>query len=112
MFVYGIRCSIEDVAKINVQDLTANYFMEHGILIFPRCSKPTYLEAHSKTIHPEFAETCKKVLECKGFEAIPIDRFEHPELSDEEADAIDIIQQLRPDEDIQWFFVNEVLTPI
>jgi hypothetical protein len=111
MFVYGVRCEPADVAALANRGcpVIADYYMDHGILVFPAYTKPTFLAAKSRRqMNPEFWDRLATVAGNKSHE---MDILEHPYLSEEEAEALAMIQGEQPSAVTSWYFVPEVVAP-
>jgi hypothetical protein len=111
MFVYGVRCEPADVAALANRgcSVIADYYMDHGILVFPAYTKPTCLAAKSRRqMTPEFWNRLATVAGSKSRE---MDILEHPYLSDEEAVALTNLQETKPEAISTWYFLPQVIAP-
>ncbi len=92
MFVYGIMCDMADLAYLDAR-LTADYYADNHLLIFPTYTRPTCMNAHGNP-SAVFWDAAKPILSKPN--AVHEVSLEHPYLSEEEGDAIAMIQELHP----------------
>lgn len=111
MFVYGVRCGPADVTALANRGCTviADYYMDHGILVFPSYTKSTCLTAKSRRqMNSAFWSHMANVAigVCRE-----MDVLEHPYLSDNEATALTILRETNPEAVSSWYFLPEVVAP-
>lgn len=111
MFVYGVRCEPADVAALANRGcpVIADYYMDHGILVFPTYTMSTCLTAKSRRqMNPVFWDRMATVATGTCRE---MDILEHPYLSDEEAGALTTLRETKPEAVSSWYFLPEVVAP-
>jgi len=111
MFVYGVRCGPAAVADLVNQgcDVTADYYMDHGVLVFPSHTRPTVIDARGNLS----AEFWNRVAACVGQSCREIDMLEHPYISDDEATAMAEIRKSVPEAVTTWYYLPAVVqTPV
>jgi hypothetical protein len=105
MFVYGVRCSPAAVASL--ASLEADYYMDHGILVFPTYTRPTVIDARG-SLTPEFWSRVATVV---GRSCREIDVLEHPYIRDDEAAALAEIRESVPGAVTSWYYIPAVVPP-
>ena len=111
MFVYGVRCEPADVTALANRGcpVIADYYMDHGILVFPTYTKPTCLAAKSRRqMNPEFWNRLSAVA---GGNCREMDVLEHPYLSEDEAAALTTLRETKPAVVPTWYFLPSVIAP-
>lgn len=112
MFVYGVRCSAADVtAMVNSGcPVVADYYMDHGLLVFPDYTKTTCIAAMDRSrMNTEFWDRVNAIATgvCRE-----MDIMEHPYITDEEAEALNAIRDAKPDAVSAWYFLPETMPPM
>ena len=106
MFVYGIPCNIDDLAYMP-STLTADYYADSQLLIFPSYTKPVCLNAHGNP-SSEFWIAAKRIIaEPHKTHSVTL---EHPYLTDDEGDAIVMLQELHPRREPGWYYMPIVIS--
>lgn len=111
MFVYGVRCSAADVtALVNSGcPVVGDYYMDHGLLVFPEYSKTTCIAATDRLhMNTEFWSRVNAIATGVSRE---MDIAEHPYLTDEEAAALNAIRTSCPAAVTAWYFLPETMPP-
>ena len=109
MFVYGIRCTPEELQHIP-QNVAADYYMDYGILVFPSYTRPTVLHSHGRP-NPTYWNLVKPMIE-EPMKVHVTDLIEHPFISEEEAGVLAALKPTRPNIQTDWFYVPAVAGPI
>jgi hypothetical protein len=99
MLVYGIKCSRELVVGLPT-DLEADYYVDHGILVFPEHTKPLTLDVSK---HSYVWETVRRIVDQPNT-AHCMD-FEHPYISESADLAVKLIQKKDPGSVTNWYYV-------
>jgi hypothetical protein len=104
MFVYGVRCSPADVAALTNSGcpVVADYYMDHGILVFPDYTRPTTLDARGRLTRSFWTNV---ELVATGSQCRNVDLFEDPYISDAEAAALDALRAVNPAAAPAWYYV-------
>ena len=108
MFAYGIRCNEIDLPKL--PNLSADYYLEHGLLVFPSYSRLVYLDNRGKQLSGPYLTKLKRIIETKR-NAVQIDDMEHPYITEEEDTAVKILKAASLNADSSWYYIPEVATP-
>ena len=108
MFAYGIRCTETDLRKL--PNMSADYYLEHGLLVFPSYSRPVYLDNHGKPLAGPYLSKLKRIIE-NSKSVVQIDDMEHPYITDEEDVAVKILKAASLNTDSSWYYVPELATP-
>ncbi len=107
MFVYGVRCSPADVAALvnSGCSVVADYYMEHGILVFPDYTRPTTLNARGRLTRNFWTNV---ELVATGSKCCNVDLFEDPYISDDEAATLEAIRSVHPAATPAWYYIPRV----
>jgi hypothetical protein len=105
MFVYGIRCTPEELQAIP-QTVVADYYMDYGILIFPSYSRPTVIHSHGNPSRSFWARAGPILQEPHLVHVV--DELEHPYITDEEASVVAALNDKHPGIQTNWFYVPAV----
>jgi hypothetical protein len=108
MFVYGIRCSPQELKSIP-QNVNADYYMDYGILVFPSYTRPTVIHAHGRP-NLSYWRLVKPMIE-EPTKVHVTDLIEHPFITEEEAGVLDALRPERPNIQTDWFYVPAVAAP-
>lgn len=101
MFVYGVRCNPNQLRNIS-GSVSADYYLDYGILVFPQYTKTTGLNSHG-SLSPYFWAKAKQIIE-NPMTVATMD-FEHPWITDEEQD---LLSSLPIGTETSWFYVPRV----
>ena len=64
MFVYGVPCTPQELLGANIpENLTADYYADWQLLVFPTYTHPTTLRAHTGQLSPEFWHEVRLIIE-------------------------------------------------
>lgn len=91
--------------------LSADYYSNYSLLIFPQYSRSTCIHSHGHTT-PEYWMTAKKII-AEPTRVHTLD-LEHPYLTEDEGDAVTMLQELHPGLEPSWYYVPivaQTLTP-
>lgn len=102
MFAYGIRCT--EAALHQLPDLPADYYQEHGLLIFPSYSHPVYLTNDGNQLTNAYLSKLKRIIE-HATTAVQIEDMEHPYITEEEDLAVKTIQALSQNASSSWYYI-------
>lgn len=108
MFVYGIRCTPQEIQLIP-HTVQADYYMDYGILVFPSYTRPTIIHAHGRP-NETYWRLAKPMIE-EPAKVHVTDIIEHPFITEEEASALDALKPTRPNIQTDWFYVPAVAGP-
>jgi hypothetical protein len=97
---------MDDLAYLDSQ-LTADYYADNRLLIFPAYTRPTCMNAHGNP-NAIFWDTVKSILATSNVVREVI--LEHPYLSEEEGDAVAMIQELHPGQEPSWYYAPVVVS--
>lgn len=105
MFVYGVRCNPVAVAALAKHAIVADYYMEHGVLVFSSYTRASFLESRGKLT----ADFWRRVAIVSGRNSREIDTLEHPYISDEEAEALETLREVQPELVTSWYYLPNTL---
>jgi hypothetical protein len=108
MFVYGIRCTPQEIHLIP-QHITADYYLDYGILVFPGYTRPTVINAHGRP-NENYWRLVKPMIE-QPYKMHVTDLLEHPYITEEEASVLDALRPSHPGIQTDWFYVPIVASP-
>ena len=107
MFVYGIRCN-----PLHLVDLPhgtdADYYTEHGLLVFSSYAKPACIQNHGSQLTPNFIEAAKRLIE--NYKSVIEVDCEHPYITEAEDAAVRVLQELAPGSQLAWYSIPRVVT--
>lgn len=102
MFAYGIRCTEAELQQL--PDIPADYYQEHGLLIFPSYSHPVYLTNRGNQLSNTYLSKLKRIIE-HATTAVQIEDIEHPYITEEEHLAVKTLQALSLDAASSWYYI-------
>jgi len=100
MYVYGIHCTPADIQLIPLV-AAADYYMDHGILVFPQYTTPVFLTTRGQPATAHFWEQVQIVAKNR---VAPVSR-EDLYITEEEEEMVSAIKEIRPYSDLQWFYI-------
>ena len=104
MFVYGIRCSPNDLYGIHVQ-VTADYYTDYSLLVFPSYTKPPCLNSHGY-LSPNFWQLTRLLIENpKHVRAM---EFEDPYITESESALVEAMRDYYPSLKPEWYYVPRI----
>jgi len=99
MLVYGIRCAASELLNLPAE-VTADYHVEHKLLVFPSYTKPTVLSANG-LITQKFIDELQAVVRGKAW---MVER-EHPYITEEEHQVVLALKEANPLITTDWFYM-------
>ena len=99
MLVYGIRCDASELLNLPT-NITAEYHVEHKLLVFPTYTRPLILSANGH-ITDKFCDELRAVLRGKAW---MVER-EHPYITEEEHAAVLSLKESNPLTTTDWFYI-------
>ena len=99
MLVYGIRCDVSELLNLP-RNVTAEYHVEHNLLVFPRYTRPLVLSANGH-ITDKFCDELRAVLRGKAW---MVER-EHPYITEEEHNVVLSLKETNPLTTTDWFYI-------
>jgi hypothetical protein len=100
MFVLGIRCDPAVVDHIHPA-ADADYYVDYGILTFPRFMRPSSLSSHGRSPSTTFWDAAAKII-TNRFHTVSL---ELPWVSEAEHHIINTIQQSDSNACISWYYI-------
>lgn len=109
MYVYGIRCSFNDLSLMPPEALGAHadFYIDYGLLVFHNYTKSTCVNAH-KNLTPAFWKRVRKVTQYSS-QTHCDPELEHPYLEDEEYAFLSALQEFYPGISANWYYVPHVV---
>jgi hypothetical protein len=106
MLVYGVRCAPNDLMNLPA-DAEADYYLDYGLLVFPRYTRPTLLQSHGRHIQTSFWSRVRRLLEhpLKPYE----EDHEQPFIADEESAVVAALRESYPSLQANWYYVPRVV---
>jgi hypothetical protein len=102
MFVYGVPCSPQDLLSADIpENLTADYYADWQLLVFPAHTQPTALRSHNGQLTPAFWNDVRALIE-NPRRPRNVER-EHPWLNEHEAAVAKSLGR-----EPTWFYVPAV----
>jgi len=101
MLVYGIQCTQESATQLPKDLVTADYYTDYGLLVFPAYTRPTAIVSQGPRLTPEFWHTVRLIVQ-DPTRVYAMD-LEQPYVSDAEAETIKHLQSRRIQPD--WYHV-------
>jgi len=99
MLVYGVRCTPSELLNLPAE-VTAEYHVEHKILVFPSYTRPTVLSANGR-ITEKFLEELQAVIRGR---AVAVER-EHPYITEDEHQVVLALKEANPLITTDWFYM-------
>ena len=99
MLVYGIRCDASELLNLPAE-VTADYHVEHKLLVFPAYTKPTVLSANGQ-ITQKFIDELQAVVRGKAW----IVEREHPYITEEEHQVVLALKEANTLITTDWFYM-------
>jgi hypothetical protein len=99
MLVYGIRCTPSELLNLPAE-VTADYHVEHKLLVFPSYTRPTILSANGR-ITQKFIDELQAIIRGKAW---TIER-EHPYITEEEHQVVLALKEANPLITTDWFYI-------
>ena len=99
MLVYGIRCTATELLNLPAE-VTADYHVEHNLLVFPAYTKPTVLSANGR-ITDKFCDELRAVIRGKAW----IVEREHPYITEGEHQVVLALREANPLIVTDWFYM-------
>ena len=103
MLVYGIRCAPSDLFGIPIRT-NADYYTDYSLLVFPDYTKPLCLDSKGR-LSPEFWDSMRRLVSASTKNRVRVMDFEHPFLSEEQADVVIALQESYPKLQSDWYHV-------
>lgn len=99
MFVYGVPCTPEELLRADIpENLTADYYADWQILVFPTHTRPPTIRSHSGQLGPTFWHEVRLLVE-NPQQPRRIEH-EHPWLSDQESAVVESVGR-----QAAWFYL-------
>ena len=105
MFAYGIRCNETDLQML--PNVSADYYLEHNLLIFPSYSRPVYLDNGGKQLSGPYLAKLKRIIEYAK-SVVQITDMEHPYITEEEDVVVKLLKATSLNADSSWYYVPEL----
>ena len=106
MLVYGIRCSPADLAGLTPSDAHADYYLDYGLLVFPKYTRPLCLNSHGY-LKKSFWDRVQRVIENPQ---LPHEfAAEQPYITDEENEVLRELRDSYPTIQTAWYHVPRVV---
>jgi len=103
MFVYGVRCTPQELLSgVLPENLTADYYADWQLLVFPAYTRPTALRTHTGHLSAEFWHGVRLLLQ-EPNRLRQIEAAEDPWLAENEAAACGILGRAGA-----WYYVPAV----
>jgi hypothetical protein len=99
MLVYGIRCDPSELLSLP-KEVTADYYVEHKLLVFPSYTRPTVLNANG-SITQKFMDELKAVVRGRAW----VMEREHPYITEEEYAVVTALRASNPLITTEWFYM-------
>ena len=100
MFVYGVRCLPNELlGGILPENLTADYYADWQLLVFPMYTRPSSLRTHAGHLSTDFWNRVRLLLQ-EPHRPRQIDVAEHPWLTEPEAAACKVLGR-----EGAWYYV-------
>ena len=99
MLVYGIRCTPSELLSLP-KEVTADYYVEHNVLVFPPYTRPFVLSANGH-VSDKFCDELRAVIRGKAW---MVER-EHPYITQEEDTVVRALKEANPLITTDWFFL-------
>jgi hypothetical protein len=103
MFVYGVRCAPSDLLGL-ATDASVDYYMDHGLLVFPAYTRATCLKGSLSSEH--FLSVFRQIAETP--QRAHIIDVEQPYISDSEAKVLRSLREAKPLLEPEWFYIPSV----
>lgn len=97
MFVLGINCNNDIVHRISATD----YYVNNGVLIFPRFTRSVTISTHGRKPTDVFWHAATKII-TNRFHAVDI---ELPWISEDEEKMVKTIQETEPGAYVSWYYM-------
>jgi len=99
MLVYGIRCSASELLSLP-KEVTADYHVDHGILVFSSYTRPFVLSANGH-VDDKFCDELRAVIRGRAW----IVEREHPYITEEENTVLCALKDANPLITTDWFYL-------
>ena len=103
MFVFAIRCAINDLVLLK-KNTAADYYLDYGLLVFPEYSRASCFQNHGSLLTNHFLAQIAPILKAPG--TVRQVDLEHPFVSDEQEAAADTLKS-KP----AWYYVPSLVAP-
>jgi hypothetical protein len=100
MFVLGIRCDNDDVNRIPAV-AAADYYVDHGVLVFPRFTRAVSISNHGRKPTVDFWRAAAKII-ANRFHAVDT---ELPWISEDEEIMVKAIQERNSQAEVSWYYL-------
>ena len=99
MLVYGLRCDPKELLGLP-KKVTADYHVEHRLLVFPRYTRPFVLSANGH-IDENFCNELRAILRGQAWMV----QREHPFITEDEHEVILALKESNPQIITDWFYL-------
>lgn len=108
MFVYGIRCSPNDLLDLP-SDATADYYLDYGLLVFPAYTRPSAITNNGCRLTADFWQRARLLLQHPAHTHL-VSTLEHPWITEGESAVVAAMREFYPDIKTEWYYVPRTAT--
>ena len=104
MLVYGIRCSASELLSLPSKVPAIEYYVEHGILVFPSYTKPTVISTNGSSFasaSEQFIEELRAIVRGRAW----VFQREHPYITEDEDTIVRALKEVNPLITTDWFYI-------